>query len=218
MVNDMDYKSTVRKHGIIICICVICRILVIAGSSYALFFQNSINTTNQVLKTGKLEVSFGENSSRITLNPILPVSNEVGLTNDTYASSVKIDNTGSLPASYELKLSKDIESGQTFVDLQYINIAVFVGDTAVFETQEHPEKFKKVSELSVSDGKYVLYDGSLDAVGTENGNPSANITVRMWLDQSTPATEEGKYLNFSLVVDSIVDESKTEEGQATNNS
>ncbi len=213
----MDYKSTIRKHGIIICICVICSILVIAGTSYALFFQNEINKENQVLKTGKLKVSFGESSSKITLNPILPVANEVGLTNDNYSSTVKIENTGSLPATYELKLDEDLESGQTIIDPQYVNIAVFIGDTAVFETEEHPYKFMKLNELATKDGMYVLYNGSLDEANKENGESDANITVRLWLDQATPTTEEGKYVSYALVVDSVVDETKTEEGQAQNN-
>ena len=213
MVNDMDYKSSIRKHGIIIAICAICSILVVAGTSYALFFQTNVNTDNQVLKTGKLNVKFGDNTPKITIDPITPVTDEVGLSDNSYSSTVTIENTGSLDANYALKLNNDLESGYTPINNQYVKVAVFVGDTAVFKTEEHPEEFKRVSELSNDEGMYLLYNGSLDR-SSSNGSSSNTITVRIWLDKDTPATEKDKYVSFELVVDSVVDESKTEEGQA----
>ena len=211
MVNDMDYKSTIRKHGIIIAICVICSVLIVAGTSYALFFQTNINTENQVLKTGKLEVTYGNESSRITLAKMLPVTDETGLHDNNYASVVKIENTGSLPASYSLKLSKDLEAITTqgkdssnFIDLQYVKIAVFVGEELVIPTTS-------LNQLNSVDNVYELYNGTLDS------ESNAVITVRLWLDSSTPETESGKFIYFKLDVSSVVDESKTPEGSTTSN-
>ena len=210
MVNDMDYKSTVRKHGMIIAICVICSMLIIGGTSYALFFQSNINTENQVLKTGKLDVTYGNESSRITLEKLMPVSDEVGLSDSKYSSTVKIENTGSLPASYVLKLSKDLNqsagvTNANFVNLQYVKIAVFNGQTQILGAT-------KLSTITADeDGMYEIYTGSLAAEASEN------ITVRIWLDSQTPETETGKYVYFKLDVSSVVDEDNTEEGQANNN-
>ena len=212
MVNDMDYKSTVRKHGIIIAICVICSLLVVAGTSYALFFQTHVNSENQVLKTGTLAVTYSNDSSKITLERLLPVSDETGLTDDSYKSSVKIENTGSLWASYVLKIGKDTEALQTagasaedLVGLQYVKIMAYAGETPLMN-----EPVTLNSMTPDDDGLYEIHTGSLQAGANEV------ITVRLWLDSATPADQSGKLVCFKLDVKSIVDEENTPEGQAAN--
>ena len=213
MVNDMDYKRTMRKHGLIIAICVIGTIAVLAGTSYALFFQVETNSENQVIKTGKLDVSYGSDSSKINLDPILPVSDETGMTDNNYRSKVNIKNNGSLPASYVLKLKKDLDAvrlaggtASEFVDLQYVKIAVLTdSETILGETA--------LNTLTADEGgNYKLYEGTLAA------DANINIYVRVWLDSTTPETQSGKYVYFKLDVSSVVDEPNTVEGQQAANS
>lgn len=217
MVNDMNYKSTMRKHGLIIAVCVLCSLAVVAGTSYALFFQTNVNSNNQVVKTGKLSVTYGNDKKRITLDKLLPDSDANGLSKEEYTSSVKIENTGSLPASYELKLSKDLEalqaaggSDSNFVDLQYVKVAVYNGEERIKLNNEGDNEGVALSSLTATDGAYVLYTGTLAA------QANTTMTVRIWLDASTPETETDKYIYFKLDVKSVVDEQNTEEGQTSN--
>ena len=68
MVNDMDYNNTIKKHSVIIALCVIGSVLLMAGTSYALFYQVKTNTENQIVRTGKLAVTYGDQSSSISLS------------------------------------------------------------------------------------------------------------------------------------------------------
>ena len=208
MVNDMDYKSTIKKHSIIISICVICSVLLIAGTSYALFFQMNINTENQVVKTGKLAVTYGDQSSKIAVTSLSPMEDEDALQNDSYSSRVNIENTGSLPASYVLKIGKDIASLENdggnindFVNLAYVRVAAYVNNEEILA----PSTLGDMT--SGEDGMYTLYTGTIAVEGT------IDVVVKVWLDKDTPETEAGKYIYFKLDVNSVVDEANTPEGQ-----
>ena len=208
MVNDMDYKSTIKKHSVIIAICVICSVLLVAGTSYALFFQVNVNTENQVVKTGKLEVTYGEESSRISLDVISPMMDNNAMKDDNYSSKVKIKNTGSLPANYSLKLEKDIETlkenvgnDAEFIDLDYIRFAAYVNNEQIIA----PSTLGDIDPDS--EGMYNLYIGT---IGVEE---SIDVTVKVWLDQDTPSSETDKYVYLNLRVESVVDEASTPEGQ-----
>ncbi len=218
MVNDMSYKSTVTKHTVLIIVGAVCGILLAAGTSYALFFQSNMNTNNQVVKTGKLEITYGDQSSSISLTSLSPIADSEVLNDDRYSSNVKIENTGSLPASYSLKLAKDIEalesdgySASEFVDLDYVRVAAYVGNETLLE----PTTLGRIS--ADSDGNFVLKTGTL---GTEANNKSVDVKVKIWLDENTPVTGDDsqvdKCVYFKLLVDSVVDEENTPEGQVNN--
>ncbi len=214
MVNDMNYKSTIKKHSVIISICVICSVLLIAGTSYALFFQVDSNTENQVVKTGKLEVSYGNQSSKITVNPISPIEDETALADPNYSSTIRINNTGSLPASYTLKISKDTEAMENdgrsvseLVDLQYIKVALYDGETEIVG----PTTLENGNLTKDDEGRYILSTGSLAAQNEQGDN--INLKVVVWLAKNTPADENNKYVYLKLDVISEVDAANTPEGQ-----
>ncbi len=211
MVNDMDYGKTIKKHGIIILVCVICSVLLVAGTSYALFFQVNTNTENQVVKTGKLAVTYDQDSSKISISRLGRVTDEEALQNDLYSSKVKIKNTGSLPANYVLKIGKDIEtlehdggSVNEFVDLDYVKVAAYVNNEQVVAP-------RTIGSIEPDEnGMFNLYNGTIAVDGT------INVVVKIWLDTDTPDTQAGKYVYLKLDVNSVVDEASTPEGQTTN--
>ena len=81
MVNDMDYNKSIKKHSVFIAIAVILCVFLLAGTSYALFFQVNTNSENQVIKTGNLEIS-GSNKNKITVKNLEPISDDDALLND----------------------------------------------------------------------------------------------------------------------------------------
>ena len=220
MVNDMDYKGTIKKHTIIIALCIIGGALLIAGTSYALFYQVHTNSENQVVRTGKLEVTYGQTSSKITLENLVPMEDEDALANNSYASNLRIENTGSLPASYALKIGKDLDAlaeaegdPTKFVDLDYVRIAVFVNNEQVpvfTDNEDNPIPGSLGSLTAGEDGMYSLYTGTL---GVGQNDKSADVVVHLWIDKDIPETEIGNYVYFKMDVNSVVDEANTPEGQ-----
>ena len=213
MVNDMDYNKSIKKHSAFIAIGVILCVVLLAGTSYALFFQVNTNSENQVVKTGSLEIS-GSNKNKITVKNLEPMEDDDALANDNLSFRVTITNTGSLPANYQLKISKDLDklhnekgNNAQFVDLNYVKIAAFIG-----EEQIVPKKALG-SITADSDGAFNIYTGSLGVEGKDNGPVSANVTIKVWLDKDTPQSEIDKFLYLKLDVESIVDEANTIEGR-----
>ena len=213
MVNDMDYNKSIKKHSVFIAIAVILCVFLLAGTSYALFFQVNTNSENQVIKTGNLEIS-GSNKNKITVKNLEPISDEDALLNDNLSFRVTITNTGNLPANYQLKISKDIDklksekgNNAEFVNLDYVRIAAYVGEEQVIAP-------KALSSVTADEnGSFNLYTGTLGVEGKDNGAVAANVTIKVWMASDTPETEIDKFLYLKLDVESIVDEANTIEGR-----
>lgn len=210
MVNDMDYKSTIKKHGIIIAVCAVFSVLLLAGTSYALFFQVNTNSENQVVKTGKLAITYGKDSKKITDVSLYPMSDEDALKANNVSSKVEIKNTGSLPANYQIKIGKDIDkfkeetsSNATFVNLDYVKVAAYIGEEEIVA----PTIINQLNKVGDDNDTFELFKGSLGV------DESKEVVVKVWLSEDIPETEIGNYLYLKLDVTSIVDEANTIEGQ-----
>lgn len=216
MVNDMNYKSIIKKQSFVIAVCVICLGIVLTGTSYALFFQVNTNTENQVVETGTLSVVYGKQSQMITETDLMPMTDEDALQSSTISSTIFIENDGTLPATYVLKIGEDWESFEEredflntdeLVSLDYVKVAAYIDGKVIVNPIT-------ISDLTVADddsSMYVLKTGSLDVSST--GNTTETLVVKVWLDSTIPTTEIGKYLYLKLDVTSLVDEAKTPEGK-----
>lgn len=216
MVNDMNYKSIIKKQSFVIAVCVICLGIVLTGTSYALFFQVNTNTENQVVETGTLSVVYGKQSQMITETDLMPMTDEEALQSSTISSTIFIENDGTLPATYVLKIGEDWESFEEredflntdeLVSLDYVKVAAYIDGKVIVNPIT-------ISDLTVADddsSMYVLKTGSLNVSST--GNTTETLVVKVWLDSTIPATEIGKYLYLKLDVTSLVDEAKTPEGK-----
>lgn len=212
----MNYKSIIKKQSFVIAVCVICLGIVLTGTSYALFFQVNTNTENQVVETGTLSVVYGKQSQMITETDLMPMTDEDALQSSTISSTIFIENDGTLPATYVLKIGEDWESFEEredflntdeLVSLDYVKVAAYIDGKVIVNPIT-------ISDLTVADddsSMYVLKTGSLDVSST--GNTTETLVVKVWLDSTIPTTEIGKYLYLKLDVTSLVDEAKTPEGK-----
>lgn len=217
MVNDMNYKSIIKKQSFVIAICVICLAILLTGTSYALFFQVNTNTENQVVETGTLSVTYGSQSQMITETNLVPMFDTDALQSSTVSSTIFIENNGTLPATYVLKIGEDRETfskradfleTDELVNLDYVKVAAYIDGKVIVNPTT-------ISSLVVSDddaSMYVLKTGALDVSST--GNTTETLVVKVWLDSSIPTTEIGKFLYLKLDVTSLVDEANTPEGNA----
>ena len=215
MVNDMNYKSIIKKQSFVIAICVICLGIILTGTSYALFFQVNTNTENQVVETGTLSVTYGSQSQMITETNLMPMSDEDALKSSTVSSTIFIENNGTLPATYVLKIGEDWNSFTSrddyldtdeLINLDYVKVAAYINGEVIL----NPIVITDLEVASDDSSMYVLKTGALDVSST--GNTTETLVVKVWLDRTIPASEIGKYLFLKLDVTSLVDEDKTPEG------
>lgn len=98
-----------KNQIIITAIAVFVVVVSMIGGSYALFTSSSSAGEYNVLKAGKLEISYveGENGygDILSLNGAYPVSDATGLQNDSYRFN--ITNTGNVAVDYRIRIEND---------------------------------------------------------------------------------------------------------------
>ncbi len=101
--------SIIKTQTKVLAYVVVCLVILIMGSSYALFFQVKHNTNNQVIQAGSLSITYTQGTKiDATTNPdcFEPMTDDdaKAKTSCTYTFSVK--NAGTLPSTFTLNLKK----------------------------------------------------------------------------------------------------------------
>lgn len=211
MVNDMNYKQNLKKQSYIIAVSAILLAIVISGTSYALFFQVDTNSSNQVVETGNLSVTYGDNSQAITDTELVPMTDIEALGSSTLVSTIYVQNEGSLPANYSLTIENDKETFKKdgyseavddFLNHDYIRVAVYKNGEMILEPTT-------LSDLTLSEENasiYELHSGSLDVSST--GNSTVTYAIKVWIASDAPVDIIGDFVYLKVNVISIVDEDK----------
>lgn len=209
MVNDMNYKHNIKKQSYVIAISAILLAIVISGTSYALFFQVDTNTSNQVVETGSLSVTYGANSQAITDTELMPMADTDALDSSTLVSTIYVENKGTLPADYTITLGNDVDSFKAregyattdeLLNHDYIRIAVYKNGEMIIE----PKTLSDFT-LSKSDSTmYDLYSGNLNVSGT--GESTETFAIKVWIASDAPEDIIGDFVYLKVNVTSTVDE------------
>ena len=161
-------------------------LLILSGSSYAYFTTVQEQEGTNVVKAGELELTLKDEGNLLSLTSAFPVSDEVGLASDGY--SFTIENTGSLPATYEIKIENDEEliaedkcSGNL---LEAKNIKYSI-DGKVVQT---------LDKVAGEELKNVILIDSLVA------GESKNYNVKMWIDESSENEVLGKHYHGKITI------------------
>ena len=210
----MNYKDRIKKQGTVIALIVICLTIATIGASYALFFHVETNSANQLVQAGNLVVEYGSGSSAITATEIMPMSDEDALASDTMTGTINIENKGSLPAFYSVKLGDDVQEfnkrenkkeTDALISHEYLKIAVYLNEELIME----PTKLSDISYSSDDNTMHALFTDYLDIAST--GNNTANIILKVWLVEDAPETVIGQFVYLKMDVTSEVDERLKEE-------
>ena len=137
----------------------------ISGTSYAILKGNTSDTKEQVIKTGKIELTLTESYDNIN-KKITVMSDEDGLMQEeTYDFNIK--NTGDAPAKYDLKLINEVPSTYTgkVLDTKYVKIGLEINGT-----EYGPMSLEKVKNIIDSD---IIYKKEM-----------INFKMRIWLDKT----------------------------------
>lgn len=191
----MKKKSKVKlfKHqALITAISVFSVVIAMVGSSYAIFSSTSQADEYNVLKVGKLEVSYVDTGDGygdvLSLNGAYPTSDSNGAKIEPYRFS--IINTGSIATNFKIKILTDesivSEDGcqNNLLDFKYIKYKFDNNDPALLSTMEGND--------------YVIYEAD-----NLLPNSSEIHEVRVWIDENAGNEILGKHFHGKIVVESI---------------
>lgn len=168
-INKKNNKKTNKQNrGLIIsCILIILVLLVIIGTSYALFSFNVTGKKTNYLKSLVFEVEFDDGSKYINLTNEGPKSDAEGLLNDPYTFT--INNSGNVDIVNKIYFS-DITS--TIPD-KYLKIAI-KQNNGEFSTPVTMEELGTIIE---------------DGIVLKPGN-SVQYTIVLWISSDMPNVDE----------------------------
>ena len=188
-------KLVIDRQTIMIIGIVIVLTAVLVGVSFALFTQVDKNTTNQIVSSGTLTVNYVEGN--IISGVLMPMSNAAGLATTGY--SFTIQNTGTLPADYAIKIRNNVGSGidsSNYLAHNQIYVS-FNNGTPVLLSSVAKENPAITDENAVA---YVL----LRNTGAFEIGASATYNVKVWIRSDISDTLIGKKINLVLEVESTV--------------
>ena len=208
-----------RNRNLLIFVCVMALTVISVGVTYASFFTVKTNTSNQVITTGTLSVSFANNSSSISKTVLERMSDVEGMA-QLDSSAVYIQNTGSLNSVFTLDVGYDMDeftsrsgysSSDKLVPLDYIMFAVYehvgnddnliVGPIAMSELPIYTHD----STNHLND-RYSLLIGNIG--NTSSGNAARTYKVKTWLSDKAGAPVSYSYFYINLEVVAEVENSK----------
>lgn len=190
-----------KRRKVVVGVLIVFVLLLVIGTSYALWQIVLKQTGTNTLTTGCFQLSLTDEGSAITLNDAYPLSDEEGHGLDSY--NFTITNTCSTDANYVVNL-ETLTSGLKKLPEKYLKTSLMSeGEEVFFSTLI--ARFENIEKGMESASKaFKLYEGSL------GGNSSKTFDLRLWLDSNTPfrdevmeAMYEGKIVVIASLADSL---------------
>ena len=190
----MNYKTIFKRQTKLIAMFIIALSIIVIGCSYSLFINVSENTQNQVVTAGDLSITYA-NGKTIKNNDCLnPVSDNdaKNRTNCTY--NVKITNSGTLDASYQVIIYNDSDTSN-LVEHKYLRISANNVTKNLNELSHTSDTLNETDENKI---KYVLDTGNIKTGET------ISMNVVIWLNNNAPYTISDKNVSLKIEVKNVV--------------
>ncbi len=156
-------------------------VLVIVGTSYALWQLTLTQTGTNTITTGCFQLNLVDGSNGITLNEAIPITDDEGHNLDSY--NFTITNTCSTEASYVINL-ETLSNGPKNLKEKYLKTSLISNDEEVFLSTLKP-RFENLDKgIEESSKAFWLFEDTLA------GNSSRTFDLRIWLDENTLALDE----------------------------
>ena len=164
-------------------------IVIMIGTTYAVFTYTKLGTTDNTVTTGTLKFIYTENSgggNGITMTNAFPISDSQGKllegNNNIFDFKVQATNTGDTIMPYEVTLRKSSDS-----TLDSSVVKVYLTDTT--DTTERvlvaPTKYNQLADTKVEVNGNIektLYQSTIKANTT---NYEKSFRLRIWIDEAT---------------------------------
>ena len=208
-------NKVIKKYIKLSVLSIIAVVLVMTGVTYALFQTEHVNTTNQAIAIGTLDVNLSSTSGYLKLYDLYPESSDniIGTNNNKFTFT--IENTGDYALSYNLYLTddtvsfvtanptdttnnKDLTTYTNFQTLQS-NSSINGYDYMMFSLDGgSPQTLSSVYNSST--GKFTIKSGTL------NSGAEEDHYIQFWLDngestQGPPNEMQNSILVLSLNLD-----------------
>lgn len=166
------FTKSIKQQTIVMMISVFVVFLIMFGTTYAIF--SSVNKTEDFngVNVGSLHIDYQDESGAISLIDSYPMSDEEGLKSKAY--TFYIQNTGSLAASYSVKLLDDtaVINGEEKTDAEMSEKLLNKNDLKLSVNGNNPVILES---LSTSD--YELLNGKLQP------GEKKKVSVKIWVKE-----------------------------------
>ena len=168
-----------KNRKVIIGAIVLCLVIVLSVGTYAYWVvTKSQEGTNKILG-GCLKITMADASSGITLDKTWPIDNFEGMQLEGY--TFKVTNECDKPQDYRIDLDRlTEETGQTAMSNEYLATLLDYGVPTVYSELSR----EQTTENGVKEKRVLGYD-------TVMGKSTNTHTLRLWIDKSSPVTEQG---------------------------
>lgn len=192
--GNKKVRHIVTRQLVLMVTTVFLLVVVIMGSSYALFMDVDTSTQDNVYTSGDLVVVFndktGEKANTINNASLIPMSNEAALKQTDNVYSFTITNTGTLPMKYNVKLNDmpEYSNNSNLLKHEFIKYQLCINNT------NNCTIIRNLS--SVDDG--ILYQSNI-----KSGEQTIYY-LRIWLtDENITNDIQNKELHLEVNVDGI---------------
>ncbi len=211
----MKYVKKIKRDTLIIIASVFVLTLLTMNFTYSYVFSVKSASKVETFKAGTLDVVVS-GSTKMTTDSLMPALDSAFPTsadspfkedsNSSYATLVLNNSSSTLPAQFSISIEDDtLPEGKTEgdrVDKQYIKIGVYdAASTKWVLFSDNP-----VIQLSSLEKGTIVND-------SVKANESRTYYVFVWLSDTTPVTQIGKYVYLKLDVNSLVKGQKQGEAQ-----
>ena len=181
-----------KKKIILTSIIVMLLITLVVAGTYALWQVTKSQSGVNTLTSSCLDINFSDNGDGIALNNTFPTPDSEGIKGSGYQFTVT--NNCNNEISYSVNLEALTNSTNTnYIDESNIKIAL---DNKVGRALTKYETVNVKKEANARFDKE-LYVGVL---GTSEKDKSKTHSIKMWMDENTPMTEQNKVFDSKVVV------------------
>ncbi len=169
-------------------------VVVIMGSSYALFMDVDTTAQQNVYTSGDLVVVFndktGEDANTISNTSLVPMSNDLALKQTNNIYSFTITNTGTLPMKYDVLLNDIPEfSANNLLSHKYIRYQLCINNMS---------NCTIIRDLSTVEADNIIYQSNLKA------GEQTIYYLRVWItDENIPNNAQEKEMHLEVNVNGI---------------
>ncbi|MBR1414218.1 MAG: hypothetical protein IJ574_06125 [Bacilli bacterium] len=178
----------------IIPVIVIILVLIVLGVTYSLWStsdsqggKNTVNTVNC------LDIEFLDTTNGISLGNAVPMSDELGL--KTTPHTFTIENKCNREVRYDLNIeSLNISNETKYLNINYLDVSI---------NDEYVEKLGNYNQTDSLLEANVAYDTRMVRTSTIAANDTITLNLKVWLDESTPNSEQGSTWQGMITVNGI---------------
>ena len=185
-------KNNKKKQVFLTLVAVLSLILITVGVSYSLFTYSKVGTTDNIVKTGKINFLYTEVSGigkGISLTDAFPISDDEGKlqTGEGKVFDFKITSTIEMNSSISYEVTARKKSDSTLAEDK---VKLYLTEVDGTEEEILLDKYSNLTQTNtkVPDGvvEKTIYEGEVSA---NTSNYEKNFRLRMWLDNDTDFSE-----------------------------